>query len=83
LYLLGNENFYDLDLEEKKNVASDSSSYGTFASIPVLLIVGVIYETLGRKITISLCYFMCGSCSMLYVIGSPSVAVFEVVRTIF
>jgi hypothetical protein len=83
LYLLANEDFYDLDLVDRKNVASDSASYGTFFSIPVLLIIGVIYETVGRKFTISFCYFMCGTCTILYVAGSPSVFMFSMVRTVF
>jgi hypothetical protein len=83
LYLLSNEDFYGLDLEDRKNVASDSSSYGTFASIPVLLIIGVVYETAGRKITISTCYIFLGTCSFLYVVVSPSIAAFTTVRIVF
>ena len=49
--ILKDDDFYALDTEKAGKVTANSLSYAQLISIPFVLVIGFLYDTVGRKIT--------------------------------
>ena len=81
--ILTDKEYYNLNKEDAGRVTANSLSYAQICSIPVVLLVGFLYDLAGRRLT-TVGMFIAGAISTILIpIVSPSVIGYDFVRVIF
>ena len=82
--ILNNEEYFVFDDPEKASkVTANSLSYGQAVAIPLVLVIGFLYDIVGRKSTTVVNFLVGAISTMLIPIVAPSVIGYDVVRVIF
>lgn len=83
ILILQEDDFYNKDPDKAAKIAANSSSYALFATIPICLISGFLYDILGRK-TVIVGIFLLGACTTLGTpLVAPSVIAYDIMRVGF
>ena len=80
IYILNDEDFYDKTKEQQATIASNSSSYALFCTIPIVLISGFLYDMLGRRKVVAGIFLIGATTTIGTPLVSPSVIGYDFMR---
>ena len=77
------EEYYNKDPETAGNITANSLSYAQLIAIPTVLVIGFLYDLIGRRaMTVSTFILGAGSTMMIPLVA-PSVIGYDVARIVF
>ena len=74
---------FDITEERAAAVAANSLSYGFMVGIPLSLIVGFLYDLVGRRIVICTTFVVGAVATMAIPLIAPSIILYDVCKVIF
>jgi len=72
-----------LDKDKASSVTANSLSYGMIFACPIILMIGILYDTIGRKKVTVITFLLGAIATLLTPVVSPSVIGYDIVRIIF
>ena len=82
-YILSNEDFYNKNEAEAARISSNSSSYGAFIGIGIVLIAGLMYDLIGRRLTVCITFAIGAFSTIGIPLVSPSIIGYNIMRVAF
>ena len=82
-YILSNKDFYNKDKTDTAKIASNCGSYASFVGIFVVLVIGLMYDLIGRRATTVITFCLGSIVTMGVPLVSPNIPVYSLLRTIF
>ncbi len=81
--ILKNDDYYALDPDKAGTVTANSLTYAQAMGIPVVLVIGFLFDLLGRKKVTSGTFIIGAISTILIPIVSPNVLLYDIARVIF
>lgn len=81
--ILKDENYFNRTQDEASIIAANSLAYAQIMAIPIVLVIGFLYDIIGRKLTTVLSFILGAISTILIPILSPSILGYDIARVLF
>ena len=81
--LLKKDDYYDLTAAKAASVSANSLSYAMIIAVPVVLVIGFLYDLIGRRATTVTTFVIGALATIAFPLVSPSVIAYDVARVFF
>lgn len=77
------EDYYNLPHDKADKVTANSLAYAQLVAIPTILVIGILFDLLGRQKIIASTFVLGAVATQLVPIVAPSVAAYDVCRVVY
>ena len=81
--ILKNDDYFHKSVEDAGNITANSLTYAGIIGIPLVLMIGFLYDIVGRKVTTVVCFLIGAVTTIMIPVVSPSVVGYDVVRILY
>ncbi len=81
--ILKDENYYALEPDRAGEVTANSLTYAQAMAIPLVLVIGFLFDLAGRKMVTSVTFLIGAISTFLIPVVSPNVVAYDIVRVLF
>ena len=81
--ILKDEDYYARLPEDASKIAANSLSYAQIVAIPTVLLIGFLYDMVGRKVTTVFSFVVGSITTFLIPVVAPSVLGYDIARVLF